>query len=218
MKRFLVVLTLLVGCDGGEGSNVLTDAGTGANTNTTTGTGLGTTTKTSTATHTATISSTSTTTYVVTTVISNPGSPTQTQTSVGTKDVTSIETVTVTTTSIGTDTSTVSCVGTGATQVCYTPYGVDANLGPNPCTNTKQHPECLSGCCGWNPTNNECFVLGGPGVVSPCSSNGVPAKVGELISSCDPAYAPRFRYRGDSTGGFVCLPCVEAIDGAACER
>ena len=182
MKNFLVVLALLVGCDG-SGVDTLPDSGSLVKTT------VNTVVESSTATHTSTAPSTDTMTYVITNVVSNPGQPTQTQTSIGTKLATAVETVTTTTTSTATvtgiDTASVFCTISGTTQYgwsCFLEQGVYADMGANPCNDFSKHPECKTGSCCWNPLSGSCtthIVV----VLSPYGPNGGGSHVN--VSVCD---------------------------------
>lgn len=93
----------------------------------------------------------------------------------------------------------------------YTPNGVTANLGANPC---QTKPECLkSGVrCGWDPATNKCYdnnpdLLNTnghmPGICDEtkwCTDGSLPP--GTLMWTVD----ARHTYLGDSSGGYVCLP------------
>lgn len=134
----------------------------------------------------------------------------------------------------GIDTATATCVKTSVTtaQGCYTNQGVFANLGANPCEDSKVHPECVvttegvatNNCC-WNPNTNECFSMFGHKSVdgtltyptTSCSSAtpyAVDLKPGDSI--CRAGYG--FAYKGDVTAGTVCLPCTAAVDGPSCTQ
>jgi hypothetical protein len=97
----------------------------------------------------------------------------------------------------------------------YTPNGVTANLGVNPCQNTVQHPECdlaVTVGCGWDPATNKCYPVGG---------NVITNFICDSTKMCSMAtYQPgtvliwkptdaRYTYLGDSSGGYVCLPNSE---------
>jgi hypothetical protein len=130
----------------------------------------------------------------------------------------------------GIDTATATCVKTDVTtaQGCYTKQGTYADFGPNPCEDTKLHPECEQGSCCWNPSTNECFsgisvgsghmdTYGRRWPTTSCSSSNnirVDLKPGDPI--CRLGYG--FAYKGDASGGTVCLPCNAAINGPNCTQ
>lgn len=201
MKRFLVVLVLLAGCDGTlpSGSSETT---------------VNTVVEASTSTHTSTTTSTGTMTYVEMMVVSSPGQPTQTQTSIGTKHATAVETVTSTTThtitAVGINTSTVTCVISGTTQVgsaCFTSRWVYADMGDNPCVDFTKHPECKTETCCWNPLSGSCSIHTVNGVTFSTFSTST------TYSACDGSdhvaattMVCGAHYVGNSSGGYSCIP------------
>jgi len=120
-----------------------------------------------------------------------------------------------------------TCTTTSVTvNGCYSPVGVFAELGRNPCQNEVKHPECaLTGLdtgvglgCAWNPTTNECFLKDAKGsavCVKPRYTDSNPYGVvhpGDMIATAN----PRFAYKADSSEGTVCLPCSATLDGENC--
>ncbi len=91
----------------------------------------------------------------------------------------------------------------------YTPEGVTANLGVNPCQNATQHPECSHPArCGWDPATNKCYtndssshLVGICDEAKWCSNASYEPGTVLVWNQSDPRYV----YRGDLSGGYICL-------------
>lgn len=107
----------------------------------------------------------------------------------------------------------------------YTPNGVTAKLGPNPCMVFTKHPGCVTpdgqdkGTCGWDPATGTCYgedALSGtthdPHVCDPdkwCPTTQSPTS-DYWTSVYQPGTVkvwgtPNSRYLGDPSGGWVCV-------------
>jgi hypothetical protein len=107
----------------------------------------------------------------------------------------------------------------------YTPNGVTAKLGPNPCADAVKHPECRIATdnvvrCGWNPATNECFPL----------SQNTPLCISDVATLCRAfldkttyqpgtvlvwAFSAPYTYLGDASGGQVCIPNLDVMGAFA---
>jgi hypothetical protein len=94
----------------------------------------------------------------------------------------------------------------------YTPNGVTANLGENPCQRKTLHPECfaIGVKCGWDPATDKCYpnesnhINGVCDETKWCSTAEYPPGAILIWNPAD----PRYTYLGDvvgGSGGYVCL-------------
>jgi hypothetical protein len=120
-------------------------------------------------------------------------------------------------TATGIDMVNATCTKNATTEAvgsCYTPDGVYAQLGVNPCTSAEKHPECVHAYCAWNPVTDACIVeqFSSEGVCvqscEPSTSAAVKTiKSGDMVFAQSPTYA----YGGDPSGGIICLPCFNPV-------
>ena len=115
------------------------------------------------------------------------------------------------TTSAGIDMETASCAKVATTEefgTCYTPLGVYAELGKNPCV--EKNPNSIYA-YAWNPVTGGCVATGALTEYTNCTSPGKPLQSGDMVVVPE---GPSYIYEGGSAGGevgIVCLPCTNPV-------
>ena len=110
------------------------------------------------------------------------------------------------TTSSGIDMATAPCPKNTTTEAagsCYTPQGVYAELGTNPCNAATE---------AWNPVTNQCIALGhteAEYINCDSSAQTGSLKSGDMVVATDSSYY--VYWSSGITAGVVCLPCINPV-------
>lgn len=92
----------------------------------------------------------------------------------------------------------------------YTSTGVTVNLGVNPCYTdyARAHPPATNDAMGggWDPATNTCHTPAWPVTSGICGTKPACGTYAPGTLLVWDANDLRFRYRGDVSGGVVCLP------------